>query len=82
VQVRGCFVEAGFFGEGGGVDDEDDAADGFGVGERRGRVVPEFAVAGGVDEEEAAGALVGWVAWGSVVGGCWDVGAGEEGFDG
>ena len=56
--------------------------DGFGVGERRGRVVPEFAVAGGVEEEEAAGALVGWVAGGSVVGGCWDVGAGEEGFDG
>lgn len=32
VQVAGGFVEAGFFGDGGRVDDEDDAADGGGVG--------------------------------------------------
>jgi hypothetical protein len=34
VEIGGCFVEAGFFGESGGVDDEDDAADVLGVCKR------------------------------------------------
>jgi hypothetical protein len=43
--------------------------------------VAELAVAGRVEEEEAAGALKGWVAGGAVVGRGRDVGRGEEGFD-
>jgi hypothetical protein len=82
VEVGGCLVEAGFFGKRGGVDDEDYAADGFGVRELGGRVVAQLAMAGGVEEEEAARTLVGWVAGGAVVGGGGDVGAWEEGFDG
>jgi hypothetical protein len=39
-------------------------------------------VAGGVGEEEAAGALEGWVTGGAVVRGRGDVWAWEEGFDG
>jgi hypothetical protein len=67
VQVAGCFVESGFFGEGGGVDDEDYATDRFGVGELRRRIVAELAVTRGVEQEEAPRALVGWVAGRAVV---------------
>lgn len=68
MQIASCFVEPGFFGEGRGVDDEYDAAQGVGVREGRGSIVAELAVAGRVEEEEAAGALEGWVAGRAVVG--------------
>jgi hypothetical protein len=82
VEVPGGFVEASFFGNGGGVDDEDDAANGLGVRELCGSIVSQLAVAGRVKQEEAARALKGWVAGGAVVRGRRDVGAGEERFDG
>jgi hypothetical protein len=54
VEVGRCFVEAGLFGEGGGVDDEYDAADVLGVGELGGCVVAELAMARCVEQEETA----------------------------
>jgi len=82
VQVLCGLVQAGFFVHGGGVNDEDEAADICGVGEGRGGVVAQLAVAGGVEQDEAARALKGRVAGGAVVRRGGDVGAGEEGLDG
>lgn len=82
MQVGGGFYDAGFVGERGGVDDEEDGVNVRGVGELGRREVAQFAVPRGVEEEEAPGALEGRVAGGAVVGGCGDVWAGEEGRDG
>jgi hypothetical protein len=67
VEISGGFVETGFFGDGGCIDNEDDGAQVLGVGELGRRIVAELAVAGRVQQKEAAGALKGRVAGGAVV---------------
>jgi hypothetical protein len=54
VEVACCFVEAGFFGKSSCVYDKYDAANVLGVGKLRGRIVAELAMAGRVEEKEAA----------------------------
>jgi hypothetical protein len=82
VEVACCFVEAGFFGKSSCVYDKYDAANVLGVGKLRGRIVAELAMAGRVEEKEAAWALKGWVAGGAVMRGCGDMWAGKQSFDG
>lgn len=80
VEVGCGVVEAGLVCYRCGVDDVDDAAEvvGGGVrGELAQREVAQFAVPGGVEEEEAARGFEGVVAGGAVGGGGGGVGCGE-----
>jgi hypothetical protein len=54
VEVACCFVEAGFFGKSSCVYDKYDAANVLGVSKLGGRIVAELAMAGRVEEKEAA----------------------------
>lgn len=82
MEIVGRFVETSFFGNGSRVDDEDYAMEMCGIYEPRGRKVAQFAVAGGVVDEEAAGAFVGRIACGAVTCRVWGMGFWEEGGNG
>lgn len=82
MQVLGGLVQAGVLVHGRSVHDEDDAVDVLGVRERGSDMAAQLPVAGGVVEDEAAGALEGRVAGGAVVRGGGHVRFGEEGLDG
>ena len=81
VKVLCRLVQPSFLIDGSGVHHKDDAADIFRIGELGGSVVAQLAMAGGVEDKEAARALECWVTRRAVVRGGGDVRVWEESFD-
>jgi hypothetical protein len=67
MEIASCLIQTSFFGKRSGINNEDDGAYVFRIGELGGRIVAEFTVAGCIENEEAARALEGRVAGGAIV---------------